>query len=143
MAIPDFHLLLLEEDPAMRESLLRAAAEAGVASVRALESGADARAYFDELAQGRAAEGRYPSLFVLDLERREGLDLLAWVRNRPQLRRLVTIGLLGSQDGRLIGPAYDLHVNSCLIRPDQFAGQVELFKSLRRYWEGLNQAPGL
>ena len=143
MAITDFHLLLLENDPATRDSMLRAAAEAGVASVRALETGADARAYFDELAQGRAANGRSPSLFMLDLERREGLDLLAWVRSRPQLRRLVTVGLIGPQDGQWIGRAYDLHVNSCLVRPDHFAGQVDLFKSLRRYWEGLNQAPGL
>jgi CheY-like chemotaxis protein len=143
MAITDFHLLLLEDDPAKRDSLLRAAAEAGVATVRALGNGADARAYFDELAQGRLVGGRSPSVFMLDLERREGLDLLAWVRSRPQLRRLVTIGLIGSQDGRWIGRAYDLHVNSCLVRPDHFAGQVDLFRSLRKYWERLNQAPGL
>lgn len=143
MAMPDFHLLLLEDDPATRDSLLRAAAAAGLAHVRALNSGVDARAYFDELARGREANGRYPSLFMLDLEPPEGLDLLAWVRSRPRLRRLVTVGLIGAQDGQGIGRAYDLHVNSCLVRPDGFAAQVEMFKSLRRYWQGLNQAPGL
>jgi hypothetical protein len=143
MAIPDFHLLLLEEDPATRDSLLRAAQEAGVACVRALENGADARAYFDELATGRVADGRYPSVFLFRLDRREGLDLLSWVRSRPRLRRLVAIGLIDRHDGQWVGAAYDLHVNSCLVRPADHAGQVELFESLRRYWAQLNQAPGL
>lgn len=143
MAIPDFHLLLLEDDPAMRDSLLRAAQEADVASVRALQDVADARAYFDELAEGRVADGRYPSVFLFRLDRREGLDLLSWVRSRDTLRRLVAIGLIDPQDGQWVGQAYDLHVNSCLVRPSGYTGQVELFQSLRRYWAQLNQAPGV
>jgi hypothetical protein len=127
----------------MRDSLLRAAQEADVASVRALQDGADARAYFDELAEGRVADRRYPSLFLFRLDRREGLDLLSWVRSRDTLRRLVAIGLIEPQDGQWVGQAYDLHVNSCLVRPSGYAGQVELFQSLRRYWAQLNQAPGV
>lgn len=143
MAIPDFHLLLLEDDPATRDSLLRAAREAGVATVRALQNGADARTYFDELAGGRVADGRYPSVFVFPLNQREGLDLLAYVRSRPPLRRLVAIGLIDHHDGQYVGQAYDLHVNSCLIRPNDYPGQVALFKSLRNYWAQLNQSPGV
>src|ERR1044071_5529713 len=99
MENPDFHLLLFEDDPAARESLMRAAREAGVASVRALGTGADARAYFDELAEGRVVDGRYPSVFLFRLDDREDLDLLSWVRSRAALRRLVAIGLIEPQDG--------------------------------------------
>ncbi len=130
MAITDFHLLLLESDPGRRETMIHAAREAGLASVQAVSDTANARSVLD---------GRIPSVLLFDLDAPSGLELLSLVRSRPDLRRIVTIGLIDRRDGQALGPAYDLHINSCLVRPDGAEEQVALFRSLRQYWEGMNQ----
>jgi len=140
MAITDFHLLLLEHDPRRRESMLQAARQAGLKRLRAFNDAGEARSYFDRMLEG---DGRVPSLLLLSLDEPSGMEILSWLRSRPKLRRVVAVGLFDRRDGQLVGPAYDLHVNSCLVRPDELDEQVTLFRSLRRYWEDLNQAPGL
>ena len=138
MAITDFHLLLLEGDPGRRESMLQAAREAGLARVRALRDDEEARSYFDGVPEGRA-----PSAFLFDLGAPPALEILSLVKSRASLCRIVTIGLFDRRDGKVLGAAYDLHINSCLVRPEGHAERVALFRSLRQYWEGLNQRSGL
>jgi DNA-binding response OmpR family regulator len=133
MAITDFHLLLLEGDPGRRESMLQAAREAGLARVHALSDVAEARNFLDE---------RIPSLLLFDLDAPSGLEILSVVKRRPELRRIVTVGLFDRRDGEALGAAYDLHINSCLVRPNGSEEQVGLFRSLRQYWEGMNQTSG-
>src|SRR4030095_2449306 len=141
MAITDFHLLLLEENASRRASWVEAAGKAGLARVRALENADAARVYMNRVAAGELPEEQLPTLLLTPLDGPAGLDLLSWLNSRPQFRRMVTIGLIPPQDGQLVGPAYDLRVNSCLILPDEFEGRVDLLRSLRQYWERLNQAP--
>ena len=143
MAITDFHLLLLEDDPGRRESMLHAAHQAGLERLRAFKDAIEARSYFDGVPEGVTPDGRVPSLLLLNLDDPSGMEILSWLRSRPKLRRVVAVGLFDRRDGQVVGPAYDLHVNSCLVRPDVLDEQVTLFRSLRRYWEDLNQAPGL
>lgn len=143
MAITDFHLLLLEDDPRRRESMLRAARQAGLERLRAFKDILEARSYFDQVSEGVSPDGRIPSLLLLNLDEPSGMEILSWLRSRPRLRRVVAVGLFDRRDGQVVGPAYDLHVNSCLVRPDALDEQVTFFRSLRHYWEDLNQAPGL
>jgi len=133
MAITDFHLLLLEGDPERRESMVHAARQAGLERVHALSDVAEVRGYI---------ERRSPSLLLLDLDAPSGLEMLSLVKSRPDLCGIVTVGLFDRRDGRVLRTAYDLHINSCLVRPDGSEDQVALFRSLRRYWEGLNQPSG-
>ena len=140
MAITDFHLLLFDDNDERRTSLVRAAQSAGLRQVLSLRDEADVRIHLDRLTQGEVPEGPYPSLVLVPLDG-PGLNLLSWLNGRPLWRRMVTIGLVHPQEGHLIGRAYDLRVNSCLLRPDGFEEQVEFFRSVRRYWEGLNQSP--
>ena len=139
MAITDFHLLLFDDNDERRTSLLRAAQRAGLRQVLGLRDEADVRAHLDRLALREPAEGLYPSLVLVPLDG-PGLNLLSWLTSRPR-RRMVTIGLVHPRDGHLIGQAYDLRVNSCLLRPEGFEEQVEFFRSVGRYWEDLNQSP--
>ena len=140
MAITDFHLLLFDDNDERRTSLLRAAQRAGLRRFLGLRDEADVRAHLDRLSRGEPPEGLYPSLVLVPLDG-PGLNLLSWLNGRPLWRRIVTVGLVHPGDGHLIGQAYDLRVNSCLLRPDGFEEQVEFFRSVRRYWEYLNQSP--
>jgi hypothetical protein len=141
MAITDFHLLLFEENASRRASLVEAAGMAGLARLLALGTADEVKDHLNRVVAGATPQERLPTLLLTPLDGPAGLDLLSWMNSRPELRRMVTIGLITPEDGESVGRAYDLRVNSCLIRPADFQGQVDLFQSVRRYWERLNEAP--
>ena len=91
MAITDFHLLLLEHDPRRRESMLRAARQAGLKRLRAFNDASEARSYFDRVSEGETPDGRVPSLLLLNLDEPSGMEILSWLRSRPKLRRVVAV----------------------------------------------------
>jgi len=141
MAITDFYLLLLDDNRSRRESMLRAAQRAGLMRVHALPGAGQARTYLEQAARRASEHARFPSLLLLNLDDPSGIEILSWLRSRPDLRRIVTIGLLDGRDGQILGRAHELHVNSCIVRPEEFDGQVSLFRSLREYWGHLNESP--
>lgn len=138
MAITDFYLLLLDDDPGRRASLEEAARTSGLQGrYHSVRTADDAVNYLQQ------AHSRKPSLLMLDLDRDSGVTLLEWLRGRPELRRILTIGLFDQQDGALVNRAYELGVRSCLVRPSAFDDQVAMFHSIRQYWETLNEPPVL
>src|SRR5947207_15017530 len=63
-----------------------------------------------------------PVLLLLDLKlpRRSGLEVLAWVRQQPTLKRLPVVVLTSSEESADINRAYDLGANSYLVKPVAF-----------------------
>ncbi|MEO0375267.1 MAG: response regulator, partial [Cyanobacteria bacterium P01_A01_bin.17] len=86
-----------------------------------------------------------PTLLLLDIKlpRRSGLEVLEWIRQQPQLKRLLVVILTGSKEQPDLEKAYDLGVNSYLVKPGVFADLVELMKTLHQYWLSLNEHPQL
>ena len=84
-----------------------------------------------------------PLLVLLDLKlpRRSGLEVLAWVREQPELRRLLVVVLTSSQEDSDLSQAYDLGANSYLVKPINFQDFVELVKLIDAYWFKVNQKP--
>lgn len=100
--------------------------------------------------EGRPPYGdreRYPLpvLLLLDLKlpRRSGLEVLAWLRAEPGLRRLPVVVLTSSREDADVNRAYDLGVNSYLVKPVDFDGLLRLVRSLGLYWATLNERPAL
>jgi len=92
-----------------------------------------------------ADRGRFPFpvLVLLDLKlpRRSGLEVLAWIRGQPGLKRLPAVVLTSSKESVDINRAYDLGANSYLVKPVGFDSLLDLVKSLEVYWMMLNQNP--
>ena len=87
-----------------------------------------------------------PSLILLDLKmpRRNGLEVLGWIRaQRPEIRRLPVIILTSSRQSADINSAYDLGANSYLVKPVNFEKLVDLVKALEQYWLALSQNPDI
>jgi CheY-like chemotaxis protein len=84
-----------------------------------------------------------PNLVLLDLKmpRKSGLEVLAWIRGQPGLRRIVVVIFTSSKHDQDINKAYDLCANSYLVKPVGFDALFETIKSLNHYWGTLNQAP--
>lgn len=86
-----------------------------------------------------------PALVLLDLKlpRRSGLEVLAWLKQQPQLKRIPVIVLTSSNQRIDLNQAYDLGVNSYLVKPIGFAALLALMQSLGTYWLQHNEQPDL
>src|ERR1051325_6341901 len=91
-----------------------------------------------------ADRDRYPmpSLILLDLKmpRKNGFEVLQWIRCQPKLKRLPVAVFTSSIHGADIDRAYDCGANSYLIKPVTLDALVELVTGLVYYWGSLKQA---
>jgi len=94
------------------------------------------------LEQG-AMNGGAPVCVLLDvkLPRVSGLEVLAWIREQPRLRRLPVILLTSSSQTADINRAYDLGANSFLVKPPDLDSLTQLVKTVAHYWVQTNVRP--
>jgi len=141
-------ILLVEDDPADARLIQRAFTKAGLtASVIRLSNGDDAVAYLDgqNPYENRVAHP-LPTLLILDIKlpRRTGLEVLKWLRGRPDgLSRLPTIMLTSSKHAADVNRAYDYGANSYLAKPETSEGLVAIAAAITQYWLKLNEDPTL
>ena len=90
-----------------------------------------------------ASNGGPPVCVLLDvkLPRVSGLEVLAWIRNQPNLRRLPVILLTSSSQTSDINRAYDLGANSFLVKPPDLDSLTKLVKTVAHYWVQTNVRP--
>lgn len=84
-----------------------------------------------------------PTCILLDLKlpTSSGLEVLAWIRRQPLLKRLPVIMLTSSLLPSDINTAYDLGANSYLTKPSDLSSLVELLKAIDMYWLQKNVQP--
>jgi CheY-like chemotaxis protein len=83
-----------------------------------------------------------PVLVLLDLiAHRSGLELLAWLRRQPVLKRLPVVVLSSCRVPSDINRAYELGCNSYLIKPSSFNTLLVMMQTLAQYWLSLNETP--
>ena len=87
----------------------------------------------------------FPALVLLDLKmpRMHGLEVLAWIRSQPKLKRLVVVVLSASNQASEINRAYELGINSYLIKPIELDALVDMVRGLNSYWMVLNEMPAV
>jgi CheY-like chemotaxis protein len=140
-------ILLVEDDPNDVFMVTRAFRKARIANpLQCVSDGEDAIAYLAGTAPYTDRE-RYPLplLILLDLKlpRKGGLEVLAWARAQEVLKRIPVVILTSSREDRDIRLAYDLSVNSYLVKPVNFEALFGMVKTLNMYWLMLNEAPPL
>jgi CheY-like chemotaxis protein len=84
-----------------------------------------------------------PACVLLDIKlpSSSGLELLAWIRNQPSLRRLPVIMLTSSLLASDIDNAYDLGANSYLLKPSNLEALISLARTIDAYWLKANTRP--
>lgn len=84
-----------------------------------------------------------PSMMLLDLKmpRKNGFEVLRWLRAQPGLKRLPVVVLTSSKEDPDINRAYELGANTYVVKPVQFEGLAEMMKSLTFYWLILAEKP--
>src|SRR5690242_2974452 len=93
--------------------------------------------------QNGALVGGGPVCVLLDvkLPRISGLEVLAWIRSQPNLKRLPVILLTSSSQTSDINRAYDLGANSFLVKPPDLDSLTQLVKTVAHYWVQTNVRP--
>jgi CheY-like chemotaxis protein len=84
-----------------------------------------------------------PSLLLSDLKmpRLDGFQVLDWLRRQPGLKRLPVVILSSSNEPGDVNRAYDLGVNSYLIKPHSAERLTALVQQLHLYWLETNSIP--
>jgi CheY-like chemotaxis protein len=133
-------ILHVEDNPDDVMLMSLAFNRAGVgARLHVVNDGDEAIAALESTASG----GGPPVCVLLDvkLPRVSGLEVLAWIRKQPRLRRLPVILLTSSSQTADINRAYDLGANSFLVKPPDLDALTQLVKTVSHYWVQTNVRP--
>jgi CheY-like chemotaxis protein len=98
-----------------------------------VEDGEAALAY---LRRSGSAEDPRPRLILLDLRlpKIDGFEVLRTVRSTPGLSDIPVVVLTTSASDADVARAYEHHVNSYLVKPDDYPKLDRLIKELGNYW---------
>ncbi len=135
-------ILLVEDSPDDADLTVDALRAGRVRNrVTVVEDGVEAMAYLRQ--QGDYADASRPDLILLDLNlpRKNGREVLAEVKQDPDLRRIPVVIMTSSDDEKDILAAYNLYVNCYVTKPvdlDQFIGVV---KSIEHFWFSIVKLP--
>lgn len=96
-------------------------------------------------------EGKYshreeyplPDLLLLDLKmpKKDGFEVIRWIRCRAALAALRIIVLTSCESLRDVNLAYKLGANSFLVKPLEFENYVQLGSVIRDYWLHASETP--
>ena len=133
---------MVEDNPMDLDFMLQAFEENNVVNpVRICRDGEEAVLYID--AHPSPDDPELPLLVLLDLKlpKVDGLDVLRHARQHPVWKRVPIVVVTTSSENSDISRAYDLGVNSFIVKPVDFASFAEVVKHIKVYWLLDNQPP--
>jgi len=140
-------ILLAEDDENHALLVQRAFKKANLLNpLHVVRDGEEAIAYLKgEGHYANRAEFPLPAILLLDLKmpRKDGFEVLQWIRQDQHLCGLRIIVLTSSDGIQDIGRAYRLGANSFLQKPADFEKFVTVVHALQGYWIWMDKAPEL
>ena len=82
-------------------------------------------------------------LLLLDLKMpgTDGFEVLQWIRQQTDLKRLLIVVLTSSNLQADVDRAYELGANSYLVKPVSFDEMTNLVQRFEMYWTEINRTP--
>lgn len=133
-------ILLVEDNPMDVDLTKRAFARHKLANpVEVARDGEEALAYFSRWEAGEPL----PVVILLDLKlpKVDGLEVLRRLKSHPRFRTIPVVVLTTSTEDHDIQTAYQLSVNSYIVKPVDFDKFVEVAEQIEVYWSLLNTPP--
>lgn len=138
-------ILYADDDAEDRMLVQEAMEEARVANdLHFVEDGEDLMDYLHRRGKFANLAGEpLPGLILLDLNmpRKDGREALGEIKQDPRLRSIPIVILTTSKAEEDICRAYDLGVNSFIVKPVSFNSLVEVTRALTRYWFEIVELP--
>ena len=133
--IRPIEILLVEDSPSDTELTQEALREAKVRNhVSTVEDGVQAMDFLRR--RGAFADAPKPDLIMLDLNlpRKDGREVLAEIKEDPELKTTPVVVLTTSQAEQDILQAYHLHANCYITKPVDFEQFLEAIRSIESFW---------
>lgn len=131
-------ILLVEDNPLDVDLTLRAFQRRKLANpIVVARDGEEALAWVPRWESGEVQ----PAVILLDLNlpRVDGLTVLRTLKDHIVLRRIPVVVLTTSKEDSDIQSAYDLGVNSYIVKPVDFDNFMDVAQQIELYWCVLNE----
>ena len=141
------HGILLVEDDANEIFLVRRAFQKANLS-NPLQVARDGQEAVDYLSRRGAFANTPPApqpvLMLLDLKmpRKNGFEVIEWVRGQPDLQQMVVVVFSSSDLPADVNRAYDLGANTYVVKPADFEELVRVIKFLEDSWLSTEREAG-
>lgn len=135
MNMKPIEILLVEDNAADVRLTQEALKEGKVHNVlRVARDGMEALEYLRQ--QGAHKDAARPDLVLLDLNlpRRDGREVLAEIKNDPELKTIPVVVLTTSSAEADILKSYSLHANCFITKPVDLEQFVQVVKSIDDFW---------
>lgn len=106
-----------------------------------VKDGVEAMAFLQR--QGEHAGMPPPDLILLDLNlpRKDGREVLAEIKEDPELRMIPVVVLTTSQAERDLAETYGLHANAFITKPLDLDRFVEVVQAIENFWFTIVKLP--
>jgi CheY-like chemotaxis protein len=137
--------ILMADDDADDRSLAKEALQEGrlANDLRFVDDGEDLLAYLRREGKYAGTDVPRPGLVLLDLNmpKMDGRTALKEIKNDPDLRQIPVVALTTSKADEDVHRAYDLGVNSYIVKPVTFEALVDILQTLGKYWFEIVELP--
>jgi CheY-like chemotaxis protein len=136
-------ILLVEDSPGDISLTRHALKQAKVANqLNVVRDGEEAMAYLRQ--QAPFGEASRPELVLLDLNlpRKDGREVLAEMKQDPDLATIPVVVLTTSADEADVLKAYQLHANSYVTKPVELDKFLDAVRSIEGFWLSIVRLPG-
>jgi CheY-like chemotaxis protein len=137
-------IVLVEDNPRDLELTMIALEDARLVNdVVTLRDGAEAIDYLTCAGDWSARERGNPAVILLDIKlpKRTGLEVLEFIRNSAELRKIPVVILTSSREECDVLLSYELGVNAYVVKPVRFEDFVKAVQELGGFWAVLNEPP--
>jgi CheY-like chemotaxis protein len=135
-------ILVVEDNPMDLDFMLQAFEENGVLNpVHICRDGEEALDYIET--HSTVNDSNMPLLVLLDLRlpKVDGIDVLLEARRRQVWKQVPFVVVTTSRENADISRAYELGVNSYIVKPVDFAAFTEVVRQIKFYWLLTNEPP--
>ncbi len=135
-------VLLVEDDPGDVLMTREAFEDNKVKnSLHVVTNGVDAMAFLRK--EGEHAQAPTPDLVLLDLNlpRMDGREVLAAVKDDPELRRIPVVVLTTSEAEEDVLRSYSLHANAYVTKPVDFERFIDVVRQIDEFFVSVVRLP--
>jgi CheY-like chemotaxis protein len=128
-------ILLIDDNVADVRLTVEALRESGIDHrLSVARNGLEAMAFLNR--EAAFPDAPRPDLILLDLNLpgKDGLEVLAEIKQHPELKAIPVVVLTTSADARDVHSSYQLHANAYMIKPVDFDRFVVAMRSIEDFW---------
>ncbi len=141
-SIKPIEILLVEDNEAdvrlTREGLKESKVHSRLSVV---EDGVEAMAFIHR--EGKYADAPRPDLILLDLNlpKKNGIEVLAEIKEHPDFKRIPVVIMTISKDEEDIFKSYNLHANCYITKPVDLKQFMQIVKQIDDFWFTIVKLP--